>query len=472
MTDQTPVNKNVVQREVAVVAVPFPAQSHLNSLLHLCRRISAHNLAVHYVGTATHVHQVTARVHGCDPSAIANLHFHGFPTSPHPNHSSAAAANSSAKFPSHLLPTFMAILPRFKEPLLALVDELKHKKVVIIFDALMASVVGEIHQSFPNVECYSFQSCNAFFVYSLFWEVAGKMEDLPSDASRIMEELPSMEGCFSIEFQEFLESQRNGGGFQCGTILNTSRVLEGFYFDLLAKLRIFGITPEKHWALGPLSVVFGRANRDSKRLDWLDNQPENSVVFVSFGTTCSLSEEEMREVALGLEMSEVRFIWSLRDADRGDVFEEGVGQVELPVGFEERVRERGVVVREWAPQLEILAHGATGGFLTHCGWNSCLESISMGVPMAAWPMHSDQPRNAALITKVLKIGVGVRNWGRRDEVVGAGVVEESLRRLMGSTEGEEMRRRAKMLARALKQSMEEGGASEREMDSFISHIIT
>lgn len=44
-----------------------------------------------------------------------------------------------------------------------------------------------------------------------------------------------------------------------------------------------------------------------------------------------------------------------------------------------------------------------------------MESISLGVPVATWPMHSDQPRNAFLITEVLKIGLVVNDWEHRDE---------------------------------------------------------
>lgn len=84
--------------------------------------------------------------------------------------------------------------------------------------------------------------------------------------------------------------------------------------------------------------------------------------------------------------------------------------VELPGGFEERVEGRGLIERGWVPQMDILGHFATGGFMSHCGWNSSMESILMGVPMATWPMHSDQPRKTFFITKVLKIGMAVNVW--------------------------------------------------------------
>ncbi|KAF3635989.1 putative zeatin O-glucosyltransferase-like [Capsicum annuum] len=118
---------------------------------------------------------------------------------------------------------------------------------------------------------------------------------------------------------------------------------------------------------------------------------------------------------------------------------------ELLEGFEERIKEAGLVVREWAPQPEILAHSSTGRFISHCGWNSCIESITMGVPISAWPMHADQPRNSFLVTKVLKIGLLVREWEKREELVSASSIENVVRKLMASEEGDAIRKRAEEL---------------------------
>ncbi|KAL0383522.1 UNVERIFIED_CONTAM: Zeatin O-glucosyltransferase [Sesamum calycinum] len=94
----------------------------------------------------------------------------------------------------------------------------------------------------------------------------------------------------------------------------------------------------------------------------------------------------------------------------------------------------------------------------------------MGVPIAAWPMHSDQPRNAVLITKVLRIGVEIKDWSRRDEVVSSSAVEKSVRRLMASGEGDEIRKRAEELGDAVRKSVMKGGITSMEMDDFIAHI--
>ena len=94
----------------------------------------------------------------------------------------------------------------------------------------------------------------------------------------------------------------------------------------------------------------------------------------------------------------------------------------------------------------------------------------MGVPIAAWPMHSDQPRNSQLVTKFLKIGLIVRHWACRDELVTSEIVENAVRTLMASPEGYEMRKRASKLSNVVKQSVMDGGVNREEMDSFITHI--
>ncbi|KAM3215792.1 hypothetical protein P3L10_025232 [Capsicum annuum] len=152
-------------------------------------------------------------------------------------------------------------------------------------------------------------------------------------------------------------------------------------------------------------------------------------------------------------------------------FEEKDGKIELPKGFEERVEGRGMVVRNLVPQLEILGHSSTGGFLSHCGWNSCIESVSMGVPLATWPISHDQPYNAILVTNLLKIGTSVRSWTHREELVTASTIEKAVKTLMATTEGEEMRQRAVELSEKIKSSVSDGGLACKEMESFISNII-
>ncbi|XP_028125772.1 zeatin O-glucosyltransferase-like [Camellia sinensis] len=171
-------------------------------------------------------------------------------------------------------------------------------------------------------------------------------------------------------------------------------------------------------AIGPFNLHDSLNSKGQhKCLEWLDKQAPNSVLCVSFGLTTSMTDEQIEELAIGLEQSEQKFIWVFRHADEGSIFSEDVKRGELPEGYEKRMKEARMVVRDWAPQLQILGHPSTGGFMSHCGWNSCLDSISMGVPIATWPMNFDQPINAFLVTNILKVSIPVNQWAQQKELV-------------------------------------------------------
>lgn len=282
-------------------------------------------------------------------------------------------------------------------------------------------------------------------------------------------ELPSIESTISYGLQYFIALQNGALMYKSGDLYNTCRLMEGKFLNVLEEIT----GKQNSWAIGPLipaKLSSGKKSGD-KCLEFLDKQEPKSIIYVTFGTTTSLSDAEVEVLSTGLERSNHKFIWVLRDADKANVFDGETRRVELPVGFEDRVAGRGLVVRDWAPQPEILAHPSTGGFMTHCGWNSCIESITMGVPMAVWPMHSDQPTNAVLVTEILKVGLPVRKWGKSGgEVVEAATVENVVRRLIASEEGEEIRERVEELAAVVRGATEKGGASRVEIESFIAHI--
>ncbi|XP_059427801.1 zeatin O-glucosyltransferase-like [Corylus avellana] len=450
--------------EVVVVMVPFPAQGHLNQLLHLSRLILSYNIPVHFASSAIHNRQAMLRLHGWDPNSVSNIHFHDFLIppflSPPPN------PNAPNKFPSHLQPLFDASL-HLRHPMCALLRELssKSRRVIVINDSMMAYVVQDVG-SIPNAESYTFHSVSVFALFLYLWEAMGKS---PLNNS-IPKDLPSFESCFSNEFLDFIALNCGFQKLSSGSLYNTCRIIEGPYLDLMEKIE----GGKKHWAIGPFNPVRipekKCSNGRHKCLEWLHKQTPNSVIYVSFGTTTTMEEEQIKELAIGLEKSEQKFIWVLRDADKGDVFNGEVRKAELPKGFEERVKSRGMVVRDWAPQLEILSHPSTGAFMSHCGWNSCMESITMGVPIAAWPMASDQPRNTVLIAQLLKVGIVVKKWSHMDQIVTSSSVDNALKMLMASKEGDVIRKRAAELGGAVRRSLDRGGVSCVELDSFIAHI--
>ncbi|KAE9612471.1 hypothetical protein Lal_00033322 [Lupinus albus] len=450
--------------ETLVVMVPLPLQGHLNQLMHLSRLILSHNIPVHFVCTAKHNLQAKLRVQGWNPNSISNIHFHDLEVPPFP--SPTPNPNGETKFPSHVTPAIVATT-QLREPVAAFIQSLSStaRKVIVIYDSLMVYVVQDV-KHITNAENYIFHSTCAFTTSMFFLDKEG----IPEESSVFIPEVPSLEGCFDPEFLDFFKIQVELSNFNDGNIYNTSRAIDGPYVDLIDSMT----GGQKHWALGPFNPLTIENENSKERhfsFKWLDKQEPNSVIYVSFGTLTAMTGEQIKEIAIGLEQSKQKFIWVIRDADKGDIFDEdGIRRHELPNGYEERVEGFGLVVRDWAPQLDILHHSSTGGFMSHCGWNSCIESITMGVPIAAWPIHSDQPRNSVLITHVLKIGFAVRDWTQRNELVTAPDVEKAVRRLMETNEGEEMRQRALKLKDDVLRSKDEGGVSSVEINSFIAHI--
>uniref|UniRef100_A0A0D3EK82 Glycosyltransferase n=1 Tax=Oryza barthii TaxID=65489 RepID=A0A0D3EK82_9ORYZ len=241
-----------------------------------------------------------------------------------------------------------------------------------------------------------------------------------------------------------------------GRIMNSFQEMESLYIESFE--RTIG---KKIWTIGPMclchrdsNAMAARGNKasmdDAKCLQWLDSKKPGSVIFVSFGSLSSTDPQQLVELGLGLEASKKPFIWVIKAGKKFPEVEEWLAD-----GFEERVKDRGMIIRGWAPQMMILWHQAIGGFMTHCGWNSTLEGISAGVPMITWPHCSEQFVNEKLVVDHLKIGVevgvkGVTQWGTEQKEV------EVTRT---AVETAEMRMRAKDLGVKARRALEEGGSS-------------
>ncbi|MED6195092.1 hypothetical protein PIB30_034832 [Stylosanthes scabra] len=128
-------------------------------------------------------------------------------------------------------------------------------------------------------------------------------------------------------------------------------------------------------------------------LKWLDEQEERSVIYVAFGSEVKLSDEEFIEIVMGLELSNCPYFWALKmqNSPNDDI---------------ESNNKRGIIWNNWAPQLKILAHKSIGGFLTHCGWSSIIESLQFGCPLILLPFQGEQELNA-MVVKGIKVGVKV-----------------------------------------------------------------
>ncbi|CAL5095921.1 unnamed protein product [Urochloa decumbens] len=228
------------------------------------------------------------------------------------------------------------------------------------------------------------------------------------------------------------------------------------------------------YCVGPLVERAVDTKEKHECLAWLDEQPEHSVVFLCFGSagTGNHSEAQLKEIAVGLERSGHRFLWVVR-APLGDNPEKELFGVHanpdlhtlLPEGFLERTKGRGLVVKLWVPQVDVLHHKATGAFVTHCGWNSVLEGITAGVSMLCWPLYAEQKMNKVFMVEEAGIGMEVVGW--QEELVKAEEVEAKVRLMLDSEEGEKLRARVTAHKEAAAAAWKNGGLSHRAFGRFL-----
>ncbi|KAL2543116.1 UDP-glycosyltransferase 71B7 [Abeliophyllum distichum] len=229
--------------------------------------------------------------------------------------------------------------------------------------------------------------------------------------------------------------------------------------------------------VGPIINLKQNLGDHGDIMRWLDNQPTSSVVFLCFGSSGSFNREQVKEIAVALEHIGYRFLWSLRRRPMEGSLEspcdyENLEEV-LPQGFLERTSGVGKVIG-WAPQLAILSHLAIGGFVSHCGWNSTLESLWFGVPMAAWPMYAEQQINA--FEMVVELGMAVeikmdyRNEINMDSqvIVTCEEIERGIRQLMN---GNEIRKKVKEMKEKSHTALIEGGSSYDFLGRLIDVIV-
>ncbi|TVU09385.1 hypothetical protein EJB05_42856, partial [Eragrostis curvula] len=388
-----------------VVIFPFMAKGHTIPLIQLTHLLRRRKLAtVTVLTTPGNAAFVRAALSGADGVAMVELPFTD-------NVESVEALDSLSSLPA-FVESVSALRPRFEEALIAM----RPPASVVVADAFLywahAAAAG------LGVRTLAFFGANMFAhvireVCLRYNPAAVLIGDEAPDVAFTVPEFPHVRLALADIPAPFDDPTPTGAIREMdaklgkaiadsqGLIVNTFEAMVGLYIEHWNRY----VGP-RAWPVGPLWLArptpIALHGGKPAWIRWLDEKAAagRSVLYVALGTFMAVQEAQLREVADGLEQSGLDFLWAVRPVS-----------VVLPSGFEERVRGRGVVVREWVDQCAILQHECVKGFLSHCGWNSTLESVSAGVPLAVWPMGAEQPLNAKLVADELGIGlkVPVRN---------------------------------------------------------------
>ncbi|TXG64942.1 hypothetical protein EZV62_011936 [Acer yangbiense] len=260
-------------------------------------------------------------------------------------------------------------------------------------------------------------------------------------------------------------------------LLNT---IDGLGGAIGAKYFSWKMEGKPVWMIGPACNNSDTVKKDHKNMQiesifsWLDLQAPDSVLYVCFGSQNAILPSQVRELALGLEASEKPFIWVVRPPIGFSTATEDLQAEWFPEGFVERIRRKnqGLLVYKWVPQLKILSHKSTGAFLSHCGWNSVLESLCHGVPIIGWPLVGEQMFNSKMLEDeagvCMEVAQGIVEGNVKCEHI-AEVIKMGMEEI---NKGGEMRRKAcemkVKLEEAIKESEGFKGSSIRAMDEFLN----
>lgn len=266
---------------------------------------------------------------------------------------------------------------------------------------------------------------------------------------------------------KFILQEMDGAKNGSAIILNTFSELEPNVLQALSNY----LPPI--YTMGPLQLLENQIDgvslkaletnlwkQDNSCVDWLDSKEANSVVYVNFGSITVITNEQLVEFAWGLANSKQNFLWVIRS----DLVS-GESVINLPPDMVEETKERCLFVN-WCDQELVLSHPSIGGFLSHCGWNSTIESIINGVPMICWPFFAEQQTNCWCCCTKWEIGVEINNDVKRNEV------ELLVKEVIEGNKGKKMKKKVIQLKSLAEEAAHTTtGGSNKNLEKLIQNVL-
>lgn len=475
-----------------IVMVPYMAQGHIIPFLALARQIEQRtSFTITIANTPLNIQYLRSAISSSSRIRLAELPFNAAQYGLPPN------IENTEKLPLTLLANFFHSSLSLEAPLRSLVSQITQEEGQPPLCTISDVFLGWINHVAKSLGTrnLTFTTCGAYgtLAYVSIWSnlphrktdsdefwVPGFPQNYRFHRTQLHRYIREADG--TDEWSRFFIPRLALSMESDGWICNTVEEIEPLGLQLLRKY--VGVPV---WCVGPLlppDALKGSKHRAGKEpgialeacMEWLDLKDENSVVFVCFGSQNTISASQMMALAEGLEESGRSFIWVIRPPFGYDI--NGEFRAEwLPQGFEERMRDskRGLLVHKWGPQLEILSHRSTGAFLSHCGWNSVLESLSYGMPMIGWPLAAEQAYNVKMLVE--EMGVAVELTRSVESVISGEQVRKVIEIAMDQEgKGKEMKQKANEIAARMREAIaengQEKGSSVREMDDLLKNILS
>lgn len=468
-----------------IVIFPFMAQGHIIPFLSLARKIEKMgNYQITFVNTPLNIKNLKKSL---DPSSTIRLVEIPFDSSNHglpPNFENTDTVTND--FMLDFFEASLSLKPHFRN----LVNELVtggDPLLCIISDMFFGWTADVAHEF--GIFHAIFSGCSGFGLgcyYSLWMNLPHRKTESPEfclpdfheagkiHVTQLMDLLLKADG--TDRWSRVLLYNLSSWAKSDAILFNTVEEIDGIglsYFRRKLSLPV--------WPIGPVLPLVDNRSRVGKNpvispelcISWLDSKPLNSVLYISFGSQSTISASQMMQLAKALEISGTNFIWVVRPPLGFDINAEFKAEEWLPEGFAKRVAEqnRGLIVSKWAPQVEILSHESIAAFMSHCGWNSVLESLSCGVPLIGWPLYGEQFYNVKLLEQkadqvCVEVARGTQFDVRCEDIVH--VIEMIMR---GDGRGKKMREKARkvkeMIEDAVRDEEDYKGSSVKSMEEFL-----
>ncbi|CAL9068950.1 UDP-glycosyltransferase 87A2-like [Musa acuminata AAA Group] len=442
-----------------VAVLPYPGRGHINPMLRLARRLAARGFLVTVVLTEEWLSLLSDSLPQPLPAAVR------LRTIPDVVPSERGRGADFASF-------IRSVLVRMGSPVAALLAELDPSPDAIIADSMLPWAPVIAHRMGVPVAAFFPQAANVFLAFQELKTLAAcrsqpsELYQTGTDTTRngdgFLDRLPKAASGHLGDFithsagegmlKAFMDGIAWFSSARC-LLFNSFDRLERRAFDKLLRANL----SVPFYPVGPFvpDAADDEEAATAPCCKWLDSQPKSSVLYVSMSSFLPVSGEEIKEIAVGLQMSGHHFLWAVRDATNT---------------VRELIGEKGMVV-PWCDQPRMLRHPSVGGFLTHCGWNSTLEAIDAGVPMLTFPLMWDQYPNSKLVVEDWKIGL--RLGDEEKDGVGREEVARAVQRLMDldAAESKELRRRAMELKERSHAALREKGSSTMNLDAFVDHLL-
>ncbi|XP_052179002.1 7-deoxyloganetin glucosyltransferase-like isoform X2 [Diospyros lotus] len=469
-------SSRVVSDKPHAVCIPFPHQSHMKASLKLAKLLHHKGFHITFVNTEFN-HKQFLKSRGPDfLDGLPDFQFQTIPDGLPPSDSDVSHCQDGV----------------------SLCQSLRSGNFLVPFRSLLAKLNDSASSNIPPVTCVVSDGFFSTFTITaaedlgipviLFWTVSAcgfmgfyhyrallekglaplkdwiqgmkyiRLKDLPT-LCRITD---ANDPAFNLAMEA-----AEGSSKALANVIHTFDALEQDVLDALSSMfpHVYTIGPLQLLLNNSISeesqlksIGYSLWKEEPECLQWLDSKEPESVIYVNFGSIVVMTPRQLVEFSWGLANSRHSFLWIIRpDLVAGD------NALILPPEFVAETKERGLLA-SWCPQEQVLNHPSVGGFLTHSGWNSILESLSAGVPMICWPVLADQQTNCRYANKHWGIGMEIDNDVKRDEV------ERLIREIMGGEQGMKMKMKAREWKKMAEEATGPDGSSSMNLDKLVKQL--